>query len=61
MFSPDIFEENYNALPEEFKARYTYEPVQMIIDEIPEILAFRMIRRYNEHDNRHEDSEDDEE
>jgi hypothetical protein len=60
MFSPDIFEENYNALPDEFKSRYTYEPVQMIIDDVPEILAFRMIRRFN-NDNDDDDDDDDDE
>ena len=59
MFAPDIFVENYNALPDEIKTRFIYEPVQMIIDEVPEILAYRMIRRYPEgQDQNREDRED---
>jgi hypothetical protein len=59
MFSPDIFVENYESLPDELKSKYTYEPVQMIIDEVPEVLAYRMIRRYA--DNEEDDDEDDDE
>jgi len=60
MFAPDIFEENYNGLPDEFKTRYTYEPVQMIIDNVPEILAFKMIRRYQDDDDDDDTDSDDE-
>jgi hypothetical protein len=57
MFAPDIFEENYNALPNEFKERYVYEPVQMIIDDVPEVIAFRMIRRHRDDDDDESDEE----
>ncbi len=45
MFATEIFEENYDSLPNNFKERYTYAPVQMIIDEVPETIAFRIVRR----------------
>ena len=63
MFAPDIFEENYDALPAEFKNTYVYEPVQMMIDEVPEVIAFRMIRRHvggGEHHHDDDDDDDDE-
>ena len=48
MFAPYIFVENYNSLSDEFRNRFFYEPVEMVIDEVSELIAYRIIRRDTE-------------
>jgi len=47
LFTVQDFIRNYNTLPNEIKIIYTYEPIEMIIGNITEIIAYRILTREN--------------
>jgi len=52
LFAPDDFEYNYLYLPTQFKSKFGYEPVHMMINDMPEIVAFRITKKYSKYDNK---------
>jgi len=54
LFAPDTFEDNYNSLPQELKLIFDYESVEMAIDEVVEVIAFRIIKRNEENEEKND-------
>jgi len=45
-----LVKNNYNSLPQELKLIFDYESVEMAIDDVVEVIAFRIIRRNEENE-----------
>jgi hypothetical protein len=57
IFYPDNFIENFNNWPENIKQRFTYHPITQMIDDVEEIVAYKIREIYNNSESE-EDIED---
>ena len=60
MFSPDTFIRNYNSLPIQIRAQWSYKPIKMEIDGVEEIIAYSISKVNNNNDEDDDGDEGDE-